>query len=336
MINLIIPMAGKGKRMRPHTLTTPKPFIPIAGQPIVKRLVQEIAQLYPGAIAHIGFVVQSLTPGMQAQLQAIAQSIGAQAHCYIQEKPLGTAHAISSAQELLKNRTIIAFSDTLFKSNSAINPDQENTIWVKKVKDPTGFGIVQLGQDKLVTHFIEKPTSFVSDLAIIGLYYFQEGLLLKKAIQQIIAQGIAQAGEYQLTDALMLMQQQGTKFAIQEVQAWLDCGNKAATLQTNEHFLECLQADKDLIDPSARLYNSLLIPPVYLGKEVMINNSIVGPYVSIGNYTQVTGSNIQKSLIQEHTSIAHANLKNSMIGNFVQIQGKIAQLDLGDYNTIID
>jgi glucose-1-phosphate thymidylyltransferase len=335
MMNLIIPMAGQGKRMRPHTLTTPKPLIPIAGKPIVARLVEEVAKLYQGEIAHIGFILSTMSADLQAQLQTIAQNVGAKAHFYEQSEALGTAHAIACAQELLQGRVIVAFADTLFQSSIPLDISQESVIWVKKVPDPSAFGVVKLDPHQLVNAFIEKPTSFVSDLAIIGIYYFQEGLVLRKAIQTIMEQNMLHRGEYQLTDALMLMQQQGVKFAVQEVDEWLDCGNKAATLHTNQRFLTLLQDHQDLIATSARIHNSIIIPPVYLGPEVSLENAIVGPYVSVGAHTHIENSRIQTSLIQTYSRISNASFQDSMLGNYVQLKGKIAEVDIGDYNTVI-
>ena len=206
MINLIIPMAGKGKRMRPHTLTTPKPLIPIVGKPIVARLVEEIGAICQGQLGTIGFVVQqALAPDTQTQLQAIARDVGAQAAFYEQPVAMGTAHAIFCAQALLQGQVIVAFADTLFKGSAALDTAQESIIWVKKVQNPAAFGVVQLGENQLVTDFVEKPSKFVADLAIIGLYYFKEGQALKEAIEQLMKQGTAQDGEYQLTAALAAM-----------------------------------------------------------------------------------------------------------------------------------
>ena len=335
MINLIIPMAGKGKRMRPHTLTTPKPLIPIAGKPIVARLVEEVGVVCQGQVGTIGFVVQELAPDTQAQLRTIAQGIGAQAQFYEQQAALGTAHAIFCAQELIKGHVIIAFADTLFKGSAALDTSQESIIWVKKVPDPSAFGVVKLGDDQLVTDFVEKPASFIADLAIIGLYYFREGRILQEVIQQLIEQGAPQDGEYQLTAALAAMKHQGVRFATQEVAEWLDCGNKEATIHTNQRFLTLLRDDKDLIAPTARVHNSVIIPPVYLGEGIVVKNAILGPYVSVGSYTHIDDSRIQNSIIQEHSMISNANLKDSMLGNYVHLMGKIAEVNVGDYNTLI-
>lgn len=335
MINLVIPMAGKGKRMRPHTLTTPKPLIPIAGKPIVARLVEEIDAVCQDQIATIGFVVQELESAMQAQLRAIAQGVGAQACFYEQPAALGTAHAIFCAQALLQGKVMIAFADTLFKGSPRVDTSQESVIWVKQVQEPSAFGVVKLGNDQFVTDFIEKPGKFAADLAIIGIYYFREGEVLQKAIQDLIMQGTTQDGEYQLTTVLAAMKHQGIQFATQEVAEWLDCGNKEATLYTNQRFLTFLQDRKDLIAPTAQVHHSIIIPPVYLGEAVVVNNTILGPYVAVGSHTHIDNARIQNSIIQEHSIISNANLQNSMLGSYVHFSGKIAEVNVGDYNTLI-
>lgn len=334
-LNLIIPMAGKGRRMLPHTLTTPKPLIPIAGKPIVQRILEEIGSLYPGPIGNIGFVVNGLLPSTQTDLQTMAAALGAQAHFYEQTEALGTAHAIGCAASLLQGPVMVAFADTLFKGNSLVNVDQEGIILVNQVPNPADFGVVHLGPDQLITGFIEKPTQFVSDLAIIGIYYFKEGKALQKAIQTIIDRNICNSGEYQLTSVLSYMQQQGFKFGVQQVEEWLDCGNKQATLHTNQRFLEWLQDKEVMISPLAQIQHSKIIPPVYIGEGVVIEHSVIGPYVSVGRHTHIVGSRIKNSIIQEHTAIQEGNIDNSMIGSYVHIQGKSTEINVGDYNIVM-
>jgi glucose-1-phosphate thymidylyltransferase len=334
-LNLIIPMAGKGKRMLPHTLTTPKPLIAIAGKPIVKRILEEIGSLYPGPIGHIGFVVNGLLPDVQADLQAMATTLGAQSHFYEQKEALGTAHAIGCAAPLLQGPVMVAFADTLFKGNSPVDIDQEGVILVNRVPNPADFGVVRLGPDQFITAFIEKPTQFVSDLAIIGIYYFKEGSVLQEAIQHIIDRNICNEGEYQLTSALSYMQQKGFKFGIHQVDEWFDCGNKQATLHTNQRFLEWLQDKEAMISPLAQVQHSKIIPPVCIGEGVLIEHSIIGPYVSVGRHTHIVGSRIKNSIIQEHTAIQHGNIENSMIGSHVHIQGKSTEINVGDYNIVM-
>jgi len=333
-MHLIIPMAGKGKRMRPHTLTTPKPLIPIAGKPIVARLVEELGAACPTPIRTIGFVVNELDAATKKQLTQLAQNVGAKAEFYEQYEAKGTAHAVLCAAALLQGPVIVAFADTLFKCSSTLDLGQDSVIWVKKVQDPSAFGVVKLDTQNGATAFVEKPTSFVSDLAIIGIYYFKEGAVLGQALQTLVDQNIQREGEFQLTDALKAMHKAGVRFATQEVTEWLDCGNKTATLHTNQRFLSLLEGNKDLLATTARLHNSVLIPPVYLGEQVVIKNTVLGPYVSVGNHTHIKDARIQNSIIQMHSTVEYTTLSNSMLGNHVYFTGKRAEVNIGDYTTI--
>lgn len=333
-MHLIIPMAGKGKRMRPHTLTTPKPLIPIAGKPVVVRLVEEICAACSTPIRTIGFVINELEEATRAQLSQLAKTMGAQARFYEQPAAQGTAHAVLCAAELLEGPVIVAFADTLFKCASALDIDQESIIWVKKVHDPSAFGVVKLDTHNQVTDFVEKPTSFISDLAIIGIYYFKEGAQLGKALKELIGQNEQTDGEYQLTTALITMHKAGVRFSVQEVTEWLDCGNKAATLHANQRFLAFMTGNKDLVSTTAKLHNSVLIPPVYLGEQVVIKNTVLGPYVSVGDHTQIKDARIHNSIIQTHSTISYATLGNSMLGNHVELTGKSLEVSIGDHTTI--
>lgn len=335
-MNLIIPMAGKGRRMRPHTLTTPKPLIPIAGKPIVARLIEKVHAVCATSIHAIGFVVNELEAATQAQLTQLAQSVGAQARFYEQHEAQGTAHAVLCAAELLKGPVIVAFADTLFMGNFTLDATQERVIWVKRVTDPSAFGVVRLDPQGRVIDFIEKPERFVSDLAIIGIYYFREGIHLRQALQRLVDQGIRKNGEYQLTAALAMMNKAGARFTTQAVEEWLDCGNKAATLHTNQRFLTWLQGDENLIDATVQLHNSVLIPPVYLGQQVVIENTVLGPYVSVGSHSHIKDARIQNSIIQTHSTVENTTLKNSMLGNHVCLTGKSAEVSIGDYTTIMN
>jgi glucose-1-phosphate thymidylyltransferase len=334
-MHLIVPMAGKGKRMRPHTLTTPKPLIPIAGKPIVVRLIEEVRAACATPISTIGFVVSELEANTQVQLTQLAQGMGAQARFYEQREAQGTAHAVLCAAALLQGPVIVAFADTLFKCGFTLDVDQEGVVWVKKVQDPSAFGVVTLDAQNMVMDFVEKPTSFVSDLAIIGIYYFREGAQLLQALQRLVDQGIRRDGEYQLTAALEAMNQTGVQFSTQVVEEWLDCGNKTATLYANERFLTFLQGDKALVAATAQLHNSVLIPPVYLGEQVVVKNTVLGPYVSVGGHSHINDARIQNSIIQTHSIVENVTLKNSMLGNHVYLTGKSAEVSIGDYTTIM-
>lgn len=333
-MKIIVPMAGLGKRMRPHTLTVPKPLIPIAGKPIVQRLVEDIAKVCGEPVEEVNFIIHSsFGKAVEQKLIDVASSIGAKGLISYQDTPLGTAHAILCAQESLSGHLVVAFADTLFKANFKLAKGHPNTIWVQKVEDPRPFGVVKLDASNQITDFVEKPETFVSDLAIIGIYYFQDGENLKNELQYLLDNDIRDKGEYQLTNALENMKNKGLAFVPGEVEEWLDCGNKNAAVFTNERYLTYLNA-RDLTAPSAKVENSVLIQPVYLGENVVVKNSVIGPYVSIGKGTVVTGSTISSTIIQENAKVSQAVIANSMVGNFAEVTGKAADLSLGDYNVI--
>eukprot|EP01132_Coremiostelium_polycephalum_P002988 gene2988-3731_t len=309
--------------------------MPIAGKLIVHRLIEEIQQLCQAPIHHIGFIVKDLPPLTKAQLTAMATALGAEAHFYEQTEALGTAHAIACAAPLLQGPTLVAFADTLFKNHHPLNIDQEGIICVKQVEDPSAFGVVQTDARGMIIDFVEKPTQFVSDLAIIGIYYFKHGEALLQAIRHIIQQKHHHQGEYQLTSALKHMQQTGYAFSPQTVDTWLDCGNKSACLNANHFFLTHLQqSQQDTVAKSATIQNSTLIPPVYIGEQVVIENTVLGPYVSVGNHTRITNTHITHSILQEYAVIHQAHLTNSIIGHHVQLIGRSSAVDVGDYNHI--
>jgi len=332
-MKIIIPMAGMGKRMRPHTLTIPKPLIKIAGKPIVQRLVEDIANVCHEKIEEIAFVIGDFGKETEEMLLKIASNVGAQGKIYYQDTPLGTAHAILCAKKSLDGKIIVAFADTLFKADFKLDESRDGIIWVHKVKDPSSFGVVKTNQDEVITDFIEKPTTHVSDLAIIGIYYFKDGLFLKEQLQFLIDNDIQKGGEFQLTDALENMKKKGTSFYTGKVNEWLDCGNKDATVYTNQRILEFHKNEK-LVSDTAVIENSIIIPPCFLGDNVKISNSIIGPYVSIDANTIIDFSVITESIIQSNTKISCVNLDNSMIGNYVEYFGSKRDVSIGDYTVL--
>ena len=334
-MNIIIPMAGMGKRMRPHTLTIPKPLIPIAGKPIVQRLVEDIVKVCGKEVEEIAFVVGHFGDQVENNLLEIAKSVGANGSIHYQEKPLGTAHAILCAKEAMIGETVIAFADTLFKADFKLDSTKEGIIWVQKIDDPRNFGVVKLDGDGFIMEFIEKPENFISDLAIIGIYYVKDGENLRKELQFLLDNDIKDKGEYQLTNALENMKQKGIRFSTGQVTEWLDCGNKDATVYTNQRYLEFIK-DTNLISASAKITNSSVIQPVFIDAGVEIINSVVGPHVSIGKGSKISNSIVQNTIIQENSSISQANIANSMLGNSVVFKGKIADLSIGDFNMVIE
>lgn len=326
-------MAGRGSRLRPHTLTIPKPLIPIAGKPIVQRLVEDIAKVANTKIDEVAFIIGDFGAEVEASLIAIAEKLGAKGSIYTQDQPLGTAHAIKCAAESMQGDVVIAFADTLFRADFQLDKDADGVIWVKKVEDPSAFGVVKLDNDGFITDFVEKPKEFVSDLAIIGIYYFKSAEKLMSEINHIIDNDITDGGEYQLTTALENLRQKGAKFSLGKVDDWMDCGNKNVTVETNG---KVLNYDKENLNvpASAKIENSLIIPPCFIGEEVEISNSKVGPFVSIGKGTKIINSNIDNSLIQDKTTIKNGNLSNSMIGSSAQYFGMAREISLGDFSVL--
>ncbi|MES2138576.1 MAG: sugar phosphate nucleotidyltransferase [Bacteroidota bacterium] len=331
-MKIIIPMAGMGKRMRPHTLTTPKPLIPIAGKPMVQRIVEDIIKVCDEPVDEIAFVVGRFGKEAENNLVAIAESLGAKGRIFYQDEPLGTAHAIMCAKECLTGKVLVAFADTLFKADFKMDSSQEGIIWVQKVEDPKPFGVVKLNSDNVITDFVEKPQEFVSDLAIIGIYYFKDGKYLRSELQYLLDNDIKEKGEFQLTNALENMKAKGTKFTPGKVTEWLDCGNKDATVYTNQRILEF---NKETVRTSNFVNrNSSIIEPCFIGENVTLINSTVGPHASIGEGCVIENSTVQNSIIQTNSKIKDAVLSNAMVGNFAEYTGKSSNLSIGDYSVI--
>ena len=333
-MNIIIPMAGLGKRMRPHTLTVPKPLLPIAGKPIVHRLVEDIARVSADKIENIGFIIHpSFGKDVEASLKGIAAEVGATGKIYYQTEALGISHALLFARELFTGKVIVAFADTLFKADFKMDTTKDGIIWVQRVKDPAQFGVVKLNEKNEITAFVEKPSEFVSDLAIIGIYFFKDGKSLASEMQYLIDNDIKEKGEFQFTTALENLNRKGVVFYPGQVTEWLDCGNKNATVQTNQRYLEFIRGQK-LVSDKAQITNSVIIDPCFIAEGAIIENSVVGPHVSVGKKTRISDSRIANSIIQENTTISHAVLENSMLGNFVNFEKKPLDLSVGDYNTV--
>ncbi len=334
-MKIIIPMAGKGKRMRPHTLTVPKPLIKVAGKPIVQRLVEDITKVCGEKVDEIAFIIGSdFGKEVEDNLIKIAEDQGAKGTICYQEKALGTAHAIMCAKDSITGKTVVAFADTLFKADFVMDTNQEGVIWVQGIEDPSQFGVVKLDAAGVITDFVEKPTTFVSNLAIIGIYYFKDGDNLKKELQYLLDNNITEKGEFQLTNALENMKQKGISFTPGKVTEWLDCGNKNATVYTNQRVLEFDKSNPLLKGKNISNVNSLIIEPCFIGDNVSFVNSIVGPHVSIGAGSIVSNSIIKNCIIQTQTKINNTVVENSMIGEGAEINGKSLDVSMSDYTTL--
>ncbi|MCB9182498.1 MAG: NTP transferase domain-containing protein [Flavobacteriales bacterium] len=334
-MKIIVPMAGMGKRMRPHTHTTAKPLLPIAGKPIVQRLVEDLAAVAGEPVEEVAFIVHpSFGVKVENELVAIAKAVGATGTIHYQEVALGTAHAILCAEKALSGRIIVAFADTLFRAQLKLDKDCDGVIWVNKVDDPRAFGVVKLDEQGVITEFVEKPQEFVSDLAIIGIYYFADGEHLRKEMQYLIDNDIKDKGEYQLTNAMENMKRKGARFKAGSVDVWMDCGNKNAMVDTNTKVLGYLKGDGSLKGSGLKAENSVVIEPCFIGDDVTITNSVVGPNVSVEKGASISGSVVRDSILRGSVRVQDAVIANSMIGERAVVKGHAMDLSLGDDSTL--
>jgi len=328
-------MAGRGSRLRPHTLVTPKPLVPVGGKPIVHRLVEDIAAVCSEKIDEIAFVIGDFGDEVEKELLAVAASLGAKGSIHYQDQPLGTAHAVLCAKEKLVGPVVVAFADTLFKANFKIDPNDDGILWVKQIEDPSAFGVIKMNEKGEIIDFVEKPKEFVSDLAMIGIYYFKDGARLRTELEYLIDNNIIKGGEYQLPDGLRRLTEAGYKFKPGEVIEWLDCGNKEVTVHTNQRVLEYdAEKNKQMLASSAKIIDSVIIPPCFIGENVVIERSVVGPHVSIGEGTKVSNCNITNSNIQRNSLLSGVNIANSMVGSNVTYSALARDLSLGDYSNL--
>lgn len=335
-MKIIVPMAGRGSRLRPHTLTIPKPLIPIAGKPIVHRLVEDIASVLNQQIDEVAFIIhESFGKKVEEDLIAIAQKLGAKGTIYYQNEALGTGHAIMCAKDSLSGPAVIAYADTLIRADFDLDKTADSVIWVKQVDHPEAFGVINLNNNNEIVELVEKPTAFVSDLAVIGIYYFKEISVLRDELQSVLDNNIIHGGEYQINDGIKQMMAKGMKFVPGKVDEWMDCGNKDVTVETNSRMLGFLHNDgEDLVDYNVKLENSTIIPPCYIGKNVVLIDATVGPNVSLGDGSHVQNSEIKNSLVQNHSHIKNAHLDNAMIGNHVSFDGNFTSISIGDYSVL--
>jgi len=327
-MKIIIPMAGMGKRLRPMTLTTPKPLIQIAGKPIVEWLVRNLKKISNDKITDIAFIIGNFPFDIKPDLLNIGEKIDANVHIFVQEEALGTAHAISYAKSLMNGPVIVAFADTLFDTDVKFKSESDVVIWTKNVENPEAYGVVVKDDKGFINKFVEKPVEFVSNEAIIGIYYFKKSELLKEKLEYLLDNKIVKSGEYQLTDALQMLLDDNLQFASYPISVWLDCGNKDLVVNTMKYVV------KNFVDYSINydeFSDCTIIEPVYIGKNVNISNSVIGPNVTIENNTKIDRSLISNSIVFSDSVLHSVNIENSIIGSNVEIHNKPLNVAIGDY-----
>lgn len=331
-MKIIIPMAGRGTRLRPHTLSVPKPLVPVAGKTIIEHLVDLLAKSYGGPIAEIAFITGDFGKEVEADLLEIAAKKGAKGRIFYQKQALGIAHAIQQAADCLHGKCIVAFADTLFKAEFQFDQNEDGIIWTNAVENPSSFGVVKLDEAGFITDFVEKPAVFVSNQAIVGIYYFREAEKLRAAIDHIIQNNVREKNEFQLTTCLEKLKTDGLKFRTASVEEWLDCGNKEAVLHSNARMLALNHAaGHNLISEKAVLENTVVIAPAFIGAGARVKNSVVGPHASIGEGAVVENSVISDSIVQQKARVKNAVLDSTMIGQHSTYIASKTELNVGDF-----
>jgi glucose-1-phosphate thymidylyltransferase len=323
----IIPVAGIGTRLRPHTHTQPKALIPIAGKPILGHIIDALraagVQDYVFIIGYMGDKIEQYIT--ETYTDIVADFV-------IQTTGRGTGHAIWLAKEKIGNdEVLIVLGDTIADVDlKQLMNSRNTTLCVKKVDDPRMFGVAELNTDGSIKRVVEKPTIPKSNLALVGIYHIKETEQLLKAIEYNIEHKITTQNEYHLTDALMKMISDGVVMRTMDVDNWFDCGKKEILLDTNATLLSRLNYDTS----KYKFENTIIIPPVFIGENCRISNSIIGPNVSIGDHAILNYSIAKDSIIGPYAQLEFAILERSLLGNDALYKGMKQSLNIGDSTEI--
>lgn len=329
-MKLIIPMAGRGTRVRPHSHTTPKPLLPVAGTMIVERIVETFARTLDKTIDEIVYILgPDFGKEIKDRLTEMSERHNAKASFGVQDEALGTAHAVLCAGDHLNGEVIIVFADTIFDTNETVSVEgADSVIWLKEVDDPSRFGVA-VHEGGKITDFVEKPSEPISNLAIIGVYYFKEGQKLMKEIQYLLDNDVrGHGGEFQLTDALDRLLKNGHVFKKATVDEWLDCGTLPAWLDTTGEILEKENHSYDSFE------DSTIHPPVFFGEGVKITGSEIGPNVSVEAGTTINNSTLKNSIVQGDALLDGCELEGSTIGNHTEVHGARGEIHIGDHSIL--
>jgi glucose-1-phosphate thymidylyltransferase len=327
-MKVIIPLAGFGTRLRPHTYTRPKPLINVAGKPVLGHILDKLADL---DVEEIIFIVGYL--GEQIE-KYVSENYHFKARYVEQKELLGQAHAIHLAKEMFSGPIIILFVDTLFEADlEALEHEQaDGVIYVKEVVDPRRFGVVIRNGEGRITRLIEKPDSMQDNLAVIGLYYVKDSQRLVGAIDELMARKIQTKGEYYLADAFQLMIDNGAFFRAEPVDVWLDCGKPETVLETNRYLLANGMDNSDHFKAAAEEF--VVVPPVHIDPTAQIRHSVIGPNVTIAAHCKISNAIIKDSIIDQEATISDTMLDQSLVGRLAVVTGRYRQYNVGDSSLV--
>lgn len=329
-MHAIIPVAGFGTRLRPHTYTQPKVLLPVAGTPILGHILKHLMR---DGVTSATIVVGYLGERVEAYVRASFPNLAV--NFVEQPELLGLGHSIWVARESIPTDgapLLVILGDTIFNVDlKEVLRSEHSALGVKPVEDPRRFGVAET-EGGFVTHLVEKPEHPKTNLAIAGLYFFRRPALLKECLDELVAKDIRTKNEYQLTDALQLMIDRGEKFATFHVEEWFDAGKPETLLETNRHLLDL--APMGSVNMLAR--SSVVIrPPVYIDESAIVTNSVIGPYASIGARTTVENAIVRDSVVGEGVEIRDILLDASIIGNTAIVRGVHRHLNIGDSSEVL-
>ncbi len=329
-------MAGKGTRLRPFTLTCPKPLLKIIDKPIVEHLIDQITSKLTTPVEEIIYILGDegyFSSDVVKSLISISDKYNAKTKVYRQLDQLGTGHAIMCAEESLEGPSIIAYADTMIQGEISIDPDADGIIWVKKVENPSSYGVVNLDKDGNISSLIEKPKDYISDLAVVGIYYFKDISLIRDELKIHLSEKLSPGKEYLLNFGIERMIDNKKIFKSQEIETWMDCGTPNLLIESAKKIMT-KKAYSDVNNSFTEEGVVKINHPVFIGENVKIQNSTVGPYVSIGDNSSIKNSHIDSCVIYNNTIIDNANLRNSIIGSNSIFDGHYNQMFIGDYSQI--
>lgn len=328
-MKIVIPMAGYGTRLRPHTWSKPKPLVTVAGKPVLGHVLDMFAAL--PSIDEVVFIVGYL--GTQVQDFVAKAYPGLTARYVEQTEMLGQSHAVWLAREGLRGPMLLVFVDTLIDTDLSglASETAEAIAWVKAVPDPRRFGVAEVGSNGLVSRLVEKPQDLRNNLAVVGFYYLRQAERLITAIAAQMEQKQMLQGEYFIADALNILLQQGLKMRVQPVEVWHDCGKPDSLLGTNRYLLE---HGRDNSAAVAQRPGVVVVPPVYVDPTATVAEAVIGPHVSIGAECEVRRSIVQNSIIDGGSQILDTALSASLIGRDARVVGRYRSLNVGDSSEV--